>query len=103
MISKATKAASKTAAKKAPAKRAAKAQSANKRPSAALAAVIGDAPTSRTGVMKQLWDYIKAQGLQDPKDKRQILADAKLKAVLGKDKVGMFELAGLIGPHLNDA
>ncbi len=100
---KTPKAATKTAAKKAPAKRAAKAQSANKRPSAALAAVIGDAPTSRTEVMKQLWDYIKAQGLQDPKDKRQILADAKLKAVLGKDKVGMFELAGLIGPHLNDA
>lgn len=97
------KATGKTAAKKAPAKRVAKAQSANKRPSAALAAVIGDAPTSRTEVMKQLWDYIKAQGLQDPKDKRQILADAKLKAVLGKDKVGMFELAGLIGPHLNDA
>jgi len=64
--------------------------------------VIGDAPTNRTAVMKQLWDYIKAQGLQDPKDKRTIQADAKLQAVLGKPSVGMFELAGLIGPHLND-
>ncbi len=91
--------ASKTAKAKAPSK----ARSANKKPSAALAAVIGEAPTNRTEVMKQLWDYIKAQGLQDPKDKRQILADAKLQAVLGKPKVGMFELAGLIGPHLLDA
>ncbi len=96
------KTAKKTAAKKAAAPKAPRKTAANKRPSAALAAVIGDAPTNRTAVMKQLWDYIKAQGLQDPKDKRTIQADAKLQAVLGKPSVGMFELAGLIGPHLND-
>jgi DNA topoisomerase-3 len=95
---KAKKTTSATGAKKA----APKARAANKRPSAALAAVIGDAPTNRTEVMKQLWDYIKSHNLQDPKDKRQILADAKLQAVLGKASVGMFELAGLIGPHLKD-
>ena len=43
---------------------------------------------------------IKAHNLQDPKDKRTIRPDAKLQAVLGKPEVGMFELAGLLGPHL---
>lgn len=70
------------------------------KPSAALAAVIGPEATSRTEVMKKLWDYIKANGLQDPKDKRSIVADAPLKAVFGKDRAGMFELAGIMGQHL---
>ena len=74
---------------------------AGKAPSAALAAVIGPDAVARTEVMKKLWDYIKANNLQDPKDKRTIHADAKLKAVFGKDSVGMFEIAGLIGPHLS--
>ena len=71
-----------------------------KAPSPALAAVIGAEPVSRPEAVKKLWDYIKAQGLQDPKDKRTIRPDAKLQAVLGKPEVGMFELAGLLGPHL---
>ncbi|MEY4675604.1 MAG: hypothetical protein RLZZ470_111 [Pseudomonadota bacterium] len=103
MPGKKTPAAKKAAAKapkeakpKAPRKPAA-----GKAPSAALAAVIGSEAVARTEVMKKLWDYIKEQGLQDPKDKRTIHADAKLKAVFGKDSVGMFEIAGLIGPHLS--
>ncbi|MFM7697092.1 MAG: DNA topoisomerase III [Limnohabitans sp.] len=74
---------------------------AGKAPSAALAAVIGNEAVARTEVMKKLWDYIKTHNLQDPKDKRTIRADDKLKAVFGKDSVGMFELAGLIGAHLD--
>ena len=74
---------------------------AGKAPSAALAAVIGPDAVARTEVMKKLWDYIKAHNLQDPKDKRTIQCDAKLKTVFGKDSVGMFELAGLIGAHLS--
>jgi DNA topoisomerase-3 len=73
---------------------------ANLTPSAALAAVIGAEPVARTQVIKKLWDYIKANGLQDAKDKRSINADAKLKPVFGKDQVTMFELAGLVGKHL---
>ena len=71
-----------------------------KRPSAALAAVIGETPLARPQVMKALWDYIKAQGLQDAKDKRLVNADAKLLAVFDKPQANMFELAGLIGKHL---
>ena len=100
----------KTAAKKAPAKKAATKTAAAKKPrkaaagltpSAELAAVIGSEPVARTEVVKKLWDYIKAQGLQDPKDKRSIKADAKLKPVFGKAQVTMFEIAGLIGKHLS--
>ena len=91
------RAAAKTASPKAPRKAS---TAAGKAPSAALAAVIGEAAISRQEVIKKLWDYIKAQGLQDAKDKRTILADAKLQAVFGKPSIGMFELAGIVGKHL---
>ncbi len=101
------------AAKKAPAKKAAAVKEAKpkaprkttaasgKQPSAELAAVIGAEPIARPQVMKKLWDYIKANGLQDAKDKRSINADAKLLAVFGKPQVTMFELAGIAGKHLS--
>ena len=69
-------------------------------PSAALAAVIGEGTVARTEVVKKLWEYVKAQNLQDPKDKRIIVADAKLLPVFGKDRIGMFELTGIVGKHL---
>ena len=99
-------ASTKTAAKKAPARKtAAKAEktprAGNLQPSPQLAAVIGNGPFGRGEVMKLLWDYIKAHDLQDPKDKRTIVADDKLKAVFGADSVGMFKLAGIAGQHLS--
>ncbi|MFZ3125433.1 MAG: DNA topoisomerase III [Acidovorax sp.] len=87
--------ATKTAAAKAPRKPAA-----GKAPSAALAAVIGTEPVARPEAVKKMWEYIKAHNLQDPKDKRTIVADDKLRAVFGKDSAGMFELAGILGQHL---
>ncbi len=69
-------------------------------PSADLAAVIGAAAAARTEVVKKLWAYIKKHNLQNPKNKRNILADEKLKKVFGKNEVSMFELASLIGKHL---
>lgn len=99
-----TGAAAKKAAKpaaKAAAKAPRKASNASgKQPSAALAAVIGSEPVARPEAVKKLWDYIKAHNLQDPKDKRTIRADDKLRAVFGKDSAGMFELTGLLGAHL---
>jgi DNA topoisomerase-3 len=91
----AKKTATKTAAAKAPRKAAA-----GKAPSAALAAVIGNEPVARPEAVKKMWEYIKAHNLQDPKDKRTIVADDKLRAVFGKDSAGMFELAGILGNHL---
>ena len=69
-------------------------------PSADLAAVIGAEPVARAQVIKKLWDYIKANGLQDSQNKRAINADAKLLPVFGKAQISMFELAGIVGKHL---
>ena len=71
------------------------------KPSPALAAIVGAEPLPRTAVTKALWDYIKAHNLQNPANKRNILCDAKLKAVMGKDEVTMFEMTGLVGKHLS--
>jgi upstream activation factor subunit UAF30 len=70
-------------------------------PSPELAAVIGSSPLARTEAVKQVWDYIKSHNLQNPKNKRNILADDKLAKVFGKDEVTMFELTGILGKHLN--
>ncbi len=72
-------------------------------PSAELAEVVGSAPLPRTEVTKKLWDYIKKHNLQDPANKRNINADAKLKAVFGgKATVTMFEMTKLVNAHLKD-
>ena len=69
-------------------------------PSAQLAAIVGDKPIPRTEVTKKLWAYIKKNGLQDAKNKRNINPDEKLSAVLGKKQVTMFEMTKLVGKHL---
>lgn len=70
-------------------------------PSAILAEVVGSAPLPRTEVTKKVWEYIKAKNLQNPTNKRNILADDKLKAVFGgKKEVTMFEMTKLISAHL---
>ena len=71
------------------------------KPSPELAAVIGNDPLPRTAIVSKLWDYIKANNLQDPANKRMINADAKLSAIFGQPKVSMFELAKLIGKHVS--
>src|SRR3954451_13445438 len=57
-------------------------------PSAALGAVVGNGAMPRTEVTKKLWAYIKRNSLQDPKERRMIVADEKLKPVFsGKGRV----------------
>ena len=97
----------KVAAKKTPAAKVAKPKVARVakpgtglKPSDSLAAVIGSEAVARTQVIKKLWDYIKAENLQDSANKRNINADAKLLPVFGKAQVTMFELAGIVGKHL---
>ncbi|MDA0227097.1 MAG: SWIB/MDM2 domain-containing protein [Proteobacteria bacterium] len=70
-------------------------------PSAALAEVVGSTPLPRTEVTKRMWDYIKQHNLQDPANKRNINADAKLKPIFGKDQVTMFEMTKLVNQHLS--
>ena len=69
-------------------------------PSPALAGVIGAGAMPRTEVTKKVWEYIKKNGLQDQAKKTLINADAKLKEVLGKAQVSMFEMTKLISNHL---
>lgn len=69
-------------------------------PSAELAAVVGSDPLARTEVVSKLWEYIKKHDLQNPKDKREILADAKLEKVFGKKQVSMFEMNKHVSGHL---
>ena len=68
----------------------------------ALARVVGSKPIPRTEVVKKLWAYIKRNKLQDSKNRRNINADANLKAVFGgKRTVTMFEMTKLVNKHLS--
>ncbi|MDX1624476.1 MAG: SWIB/MDM2 domain-containing protein [Gemmatimonadota bacterium] len=72
-------------------------------PDTALARVVGGEPKPRTEVTKKIWDYIKANDLQDPDNKRMINADDKLRPVFnGQDQVSMFEMTKLVNQHLQD-
>jgi len=67
-----------------------------------LAEVVGKGPMPRSEVVKKLWVYIKKEGLQDEKNKRNINADAALKKVFGgKETVSMFEMTKLVSKHLS--
>ena len=67
-----------------------------------LAVVVGPGPMPRSEVVKALWVYIKGKNLQDPNNKRNIVADAPLKAVFGgKSVVNMFEMTKLVSAHLS--
>jgi chromatin remodeling complex protein RSC6 len=70
-------------------------------PSPELAAVVGPGQLSRGDVVSKIWDYIKKNNLQNPKNKREILADDKLKKVFdGKSAVSMFEMNKHLAKHL---
>ncbi len=69
-------------------------------PSDALAEIVGSKPLPRTEVTKKVWAHIKRHKLQNPKNKREILADEKLRPVFGKDKLTMFEMTKAVNRHL---
>jgi upstream activation factor subunit UAF30 len=68
-----------------------------------LAEVIGDGPLPRTDVVKKLWAYIRKNNLQDPKERRMIVADEKLRVVFGgRERVDIFEINKLVNSHLGE-
>jgi chromatin remodeling complex protein RSC6 len=69
-------------------------------PSAELAAIVGSNPLPRGQVVSKMWDYIRKHNLQNPANKREILADANLKKIFGKDACSMFEMNKHISKHL---
>ena len=69
-------------------------------PSEELAAVVGSGPLPRGQVVSKIWEYIRSHNLQNPENRREILADDKLQRVFGKDKVTMFEMNKHLAGHL---
>ena len=69
-------------------------------PSKELAEIVGSAPLARTEVVSKVWDYIKAHKLQNPENRREILADGKLAPIFGRSKVTMFEMNKYLSQHL---
>jgi chromatin remodeling complex protein RSC6 len=69
-------------------------------PSEELAAVVGSGPLPRGQVVSKMWEYIRSHSLQNPANRREILADDKLRRVFGKDKVTMFEMNKHLAGHL---
>jgi len=69
-------------------------------PSSDLAAIVGSGAMPRSEIVSKLWEYIKKNGLQDSKDKRQINADAKLEKIFGKKQVSMFEMNKHVSAHV---
>lgn len=70
------------------------------KPSADLAAIVGDKPLPRGEVVSKVWEHIKKHNLQNPENKREIVADEKLKKIFGKDKCSMFEMNKHLAAHL---
>ena len=54
----------------------------------------------RSEIVSKVWEYIKKHDLQNPKDKREILADDQLKKIFGKDKCTMFEMNKFLSAHM---
>ena len=101
----------KTAAKRPAAKKSAKKASSGRKPnaafmapvtpSAALSEVVGAKPLPRTELTKKLWQYIKKNNLQDPKNRRMINSDERLKPIFGgKAQVNMFDMTKLVNKHV---
>jgi DNA topoisomerase I len=66
-----------------------------------LAAIMGAEELSRGEVMKKIWEYIKAHGLQDSTNKRLINPDEKLTKLFGsQEPVDMFKMTALISKHI---
>ncbi|GAA3717085.1 MULTISPECIES: SWIB/MDM2 domain-containing protein [Sphingomonas] len=73
------------------------------KPSPELGEIVGADALPRSEVISKVWEYIKKQELQNPQNKREILADDKLKKVFGKDSATMFEMNKYISAHLTKA
>jgi chromatin remodeling complex protein RSC6 len=69
-------------------------------PSPELAAIVGKDPLPRSEIVSKMWDHIKKNNLQNPENKREILADDKLEKVFGTKKVTMFEMNKHISKHV---
>ncbi len=70
------------------------------KPSEDLAKIVGTEPLPRSEVTKKIWAHIKKHNLQNPKNKREILADDKLQPIFGTKKLDMFQMTKAVNKHL---
>ena len=70
-------------------------------PSEQLAKIVGSEPLPRSEIVKKVWAHIKKNKLQNPKNKREILADDKLQPVFGSKKLDMFQMTKAISKHVS--
>jgi upstream activation factor subunit UAF30 len=52
---------------------------------------------SRPQVVKKLWEHIKANGLQDPSNRKEILCDEMMKSIFNVEKIDMFQMNKALG------
>ena len=69
-------------------------------PSEDLAKIVGSEPLPRSEVTKKIWAHIKKNKLQNPTNKREILADEKLQPIFGVKKLDMFQMTKAVNNHL---
>ena len=69
-------------------------------PSEDLAKIVGTEPLPRSEVTKRIWAYIKMHKLQNPQNRREILADDKLEPIFGGKKMDMFQMTKAVNKHL---
>lgn len=70
-------------------------------PSPELAKITGAAALPRSEVVSKIWEYIKKNNLQNPANKREIIADATLLPIFGVEKCTMFEMNKLLSKHMS--
>jgi len=80
-----------------------KALSQKLKPSKHLSEVLGNTRSiTRAEAVKGLWDYFKKNDLQNPTNRREILADNKLQPLFGKKKITMFEVGRIVNDNLEN-
>uniref|UniRef100_A0A1I7ZXS0 SWIB domain-containing protein n=1 Tax=Steinernema glaseri TaxID=37863 RepID=A0A1I7ZXS0_9BILA len=68
-----------------------------------LTEMLGRRHMTRSDVVSCMWSYFRDNDLLDPKDKRWVRCDAKLKDLCKKDKVLAFGVMKFLGPHITEA
>ena len=65
-----------------------------------LARFVGEPTVSRATLTSKMWAYFKSNNLMDPENKRWVIADDTLKALLGVDRFQGFTVSKYLSDHL---
>ncbi|KAI0629051.1 SWIB/MDM2 domain-containing protein [Trametes polyzona] len=68
-----------------------------------LAALLGVEKLSRPQTVKQLWNHIKANNMQNPENRKEIICDDGFKEIFKCDRIDMFKMNKELTQHLHEA